>query len=177
LASIGTGGTAFHTVAYFTDVNIAPPIAAGAVSLMALCGALGNGLWGALAERMSARSLNVSTMLVAAASVGFLTQVSGTLGAYIFAVLFGANARGAAVLTQVLIARYYGRRSFGAISSILDPFHKGGLGVGALIAALAFDRFGNYRLVFVSFMISYLLSALLIYLARRPEPIRRAQLA
>jgi predicted MFS family arabinose efflux permease len=116
-------------------------------------------------------------MLVAAATVGFLTQVSGPLGAYVFAVLFGANARGAAVLTQVLIARYYGRRSFGAISSILDPFHKGGLGVGALIAALAFDRFGNYRLVFGSFMISYLLAALLIYLARRPEPIRRAQLA
>ncbi len=33
LAAIGTGGTAFHTAAYFTDVKIAPPIAAGAVSL------------------------------------------------------------------------------------------------------------------------------------------------
>jgi predicted MFS family arabinose efflux permease len=135
---------------------------------MALCGALGNGLWGALAQRLSARSLNVSTMLVAAASVGFLTQVGGLLGAYVFAVLFGASARGAAVLTQVLIARYYGRRSFGAISSILDPFHKGGLGLGALFAGIAFDYFGDYGAVFSLFIVSYLVSALLIFLTRKP---------
>jgi MFS family permease len=169
LASVGTGGTAFHTAAYFTDVNIAPSVAAGAVSVMALCGALGNGLWGALAERVSARALNVSTMVLAAGAVALLTQVNTAPGAYVFAALFGANARGAAVLTQVLIARYYGRRAFGAISSVLDPFHKGGLGIGALVAALAFDRFGDYGAIFITFMIAYLLSALLIYLARKPE--------
>jgi MFS family permease len=47
LASLGTGGIAFHTVAYFTDNQIAPGIAAGALSVMALSGAMGNGLWGA----------------------------------------------------------------------------------------------------------------------------------
>ena len=168
LASVGTGGTAFHTAAYFTDVKIAPAIAAGAVSLMALCGAFGNGLWGALAERVSARGLNVVTMLAAAVTVAFLTQVDGPAGAFIFAILFGANARGAAVLGQILIARYYGRRAFGAISSVLDPFHKGGLGLGALLAGVAFDYFGNYRLIFLCFMGSYLCSALLVFLARRP---------
>jgi MFS family permease len=38
LASLGTGGIAFHTVAYFTDNTIAPGIAAGALSVMALAG-------------------------------------------------------------------------------------------------------------------------------------------
>ena len=57
LAAIGTGGVAFHTAAYFTDARIAPTIAAGAVSLMALSGAFGNGLWGALAERSSSAPL------------------------------------------------------------------------------------------------------------------------
>jgi MFS family permease len=169
LASIGTGGTAFHTAAYFTDVRIAPAIAAGAVSLMALCGAFGSGLWGALAERVSARGLNVMTMVVAAGSVAFLTQVDGAIAAFIFAILFGVNARGAAVLGQILIARYYGRRAFGAISSVLDPFHKGGLGVGALLAGAAFDYFGNYRLILFCFAGSYLCSALLVFLARRPN--------
>jgi OFA family oxalate/formate antiporter-like MFS transporter len=153
-------------------VKIAPAIAAGAVSVMALCGAFGNGLWGALAERVSARGLNVMTMLLAAVTVAFLTQVDGPVGAFIFAILFGANARGAAVLGQILIARYYGRRAFGAISSVLDPFHKGGLGLGALVAGVAFDYFGNYRLIFLCFMGSYLCSALLVFLARPPT--RRA---
>jgi MFS family permease len=168
LASIGTGGIAFHTVAYFTDRSIAPGVAAGALSLMALSGAMGNGLWGALAERMQPRRLSVTTMLIAAGAVALLTQVREPLTAYIFAVLFGLNARGAAVLTQILLARYFGRRSYGAISSVLDPFHKGGLGLGALFAGVAFDFTGNYQTIFLIFMGSYVLSALLVFLARRP---------
>jgi MFS family permease len=170
LASVGTGGIAFHTVAYFTDRSIAPAAAAGALSVMALSGAMGNGLWGALAERMQPRRLNVTTMIIAAGAVALLTQVREPLTAYVFAVLFGLNARGAAVLTQILLARYFGRRSYGAISSVLDPFHKGGLGLGALLAGLAFDFTGNYRTIFFIFMGSYLLSALLIFLVRRPAP-------
>ena len=169
LAAIGTGGVAFHSAAYFTDVRIAPTIAAGAVSVMALSGAFGNGLWGALAERLHPRRLSVATMIVSAASVGLLMQVSTAGAAYLFALLFGLNARGAGVLMQILIARYFGRGSFGAISSVLDPFHKGGLGLGALLAGIVFDYAGSYQPVFMSFLLSYLLSALLIFLARRPR--------
>lgn len=168
LASLGTGGIAFHTVAYFTDNRIAPGIAAGALSVMALSGAMGNGLWGALAERMHPRRLNIATMLISAGAVALLIQVNGALTAYIFAFLFGVNARGAAVLTQILLARYFGRRSYGAISSVLDPFHKSGLGLGALFAGVVFEFAGNYQIIFAIFLANYLLSALLIFLARRP---------
>ncbi len=168
LAALGTGGIAFHMVAYFTDNKIAPGIAAGALSVMALSGAMGNGLWGALAERIQPRPLYVATMLVSACAVALLTQVSGPIAAYIFAVLFGLNARGAGVLAQILLARYFGRRSYGAISSILDPFHKGGLGLGAFFAGLVFDFTGNYKAIFAIFLANYLVSALLIFLARRP---------
>jgi predicted MFS family arabinose efflux permease len=156
--------------AYMTDSTIGATLAASVVSVMALSGALGNGIWGALAERFHPRHLNVTTMLLAAASVALLMQVRSTLTAYLFALLFGVNARGAAVLTQVLIARYFGRRSFGAISSVLDPFHKGGLGLGALFAGIAFDHSGDYRAIFTIFILSYLVSALLIFLAHRPVP-------
>lgn len=168
LASIGTGGVAFHMAAYLTDGTVAPAVAASVVSVMALSGAFGNGIWGALAERFHPRRLNVATMLVAAGSVALLMQVRSTATAYLFALLFGINARGAAVLTQVLVARYFGRRSFGAISSILDPFHKGGLGLGALFAGIAFDRSGDYRDIFTIFLVSYILAALMIFMARQP---------
>jgi MFS family permease len=170
LSAIGTGGVAFHLAAYMTDGAIAPALAASVVSMMALAGAFGNGIWGALAERFHPRQLNVAAMLVAAASVALLMQVRGGGTAYLFALLFGIHARGAAVLTQVLVARYFGRRSFGAISSILDPFHKGGLGLGALFAGLAFDFFGHYRVIFTIFLLSYVVSAFLIFLARKPVP-------
>jgi MFS family permease len=170
LASLGTGGIAFHTVAYFTDVKIAPAAAAAALSVMALSGAFGNGIWGALAERLSPRSLSVTATVLSAASVALLMQVDSPLMAYLFGVLFGINARGGtAVLTQILLAHYFGRRSFGAISGVLEPFHKGGLGAGALIAGVAFDWSGNYRAVFMFFLASYLLSALLVFFAREPK--------
>ncbi|MGZ9271056.1 MAG: MFS transporter [Candidatus Binatia bacterium] len=169
LASLGTGGIAFHTVAYFTDVQVPPAVAAGAVSVMALSGALGNGIWGALAERLSPRSLSVTTTALSAASVALLMHVNTPLTAYLFGVLFGISARGGtAVLTQIMLAHYFGRRSFGAISGVLEPFHKGGLGVGALVAGVAFDWSGNYRAALLFFLTSYLLSALLVFFARRP---------
>ena len=168
LSAIGTGGVAFHMAAYMTDGAFAPAFAASVVSVMALSGALGNGVWGALAERFHPRRLNVAAMLVAAVSVALLMQVRSAPTAYLFALLFGINARGAAVLTQVLVARYFGRASFGAISSILDPFHKGGLGLGALFAAIAFDYYGSYRTIFMIFLCSYVVSAVFIFLARKP---------
>ncbi len=170
LASLGTGGIAFHTVAYFTDVKLSPAVAAGALSVMALSGAFGNGIWGALAERLSPRSLSVTTTVLSAASVALLMQVDSPLTAYLFGVLFGISARGGtAVLTQILLAHYFGRRSFGAISGVLEPFHKGGLGIGALVAGIGFDWSGDYRKVLWVFFATYLLSALLVFFARRPE--------
>jgi MFS family permease len=172
LGSLGTGGIAFHMVAYLTDAAIPAPVAAGALSLMALSGAFGNGIFGALAERIQPRKLSVMTQLLSAAAVALLMQVTGPLAAYVFAVLFGINARGAAVLMPVLTARYFGRRSYGAISSILEPFHKGGLGIGALLAGSAFDLAGDYRLIFAIFLCSYLFSAACVFLARAPSPVR-----
>ncbi|HEY2917378.1 MAG TPA: hypothetical protein VGK77_00145, partial [Candidatus Binatia bacterium] len=109
-------------------------------------------------------------------TVASLTQVVAPISAFIFALLFGLNARGAAVLTQILIARYFGRRFFGAISSVLDPFHKGGLGLGALFAGIAFDHTGNYQIIFRIFFACYVISALLIFLLRRPERTRSIEI-
>lgn len=168
-SSISTGGVAFHMVAYLTDRSIPPTLAVGALSLMALTGAFGSGLWGTLAEKYHPRGLAVFTMCLSAVSVALLTQVSIVPMAFVVAVLFGVSARGGFVLMHVLIAHYYGRRSFGAISSVLEPFHKGGLGVGALIAGLGFDFTGNYQLVFWLFVGNYLGTAAVTFLAKQPQ--------
>jgi sugar phosphate permease len=167
-ASIGTGGIAFHMAAHLTDVDLSPTVAASVVSLMALSGAFGNGLWGTLAERISPRALSVVTMLLAAAAVALLVSTRSPLMAYMFGLLFGVNARGSAILIQILLSRYYGRRSFGAISSVIDPFHKGGLGLGPLLAGMVYDRTGSYATIFFAFLVCYCISAALIFFARQP---------
>jgi MFS family permease len=166
--SISTGGIAFHMVAYFTDVKIQPAVAVGALSVMALTGAFGSGLWGALAEKIHPRALGVTAMLLSAAAVALLTQTRVAPSAFIFAIVFGLSARGGFVLIHILLAHYFGRRSFGAITSTLEPFHKGGLGVGALLAGMAFDFSGSYQMVFLLFFANYLIAATLTWLARQP---------
>ena len=168
LSSISTGGIAFHMVAYFTDMKIQPAIAVGALSVMALTGAFGSGLWGTLAEKIHPRRLGVTTMLLAAAAVALLTQVQLAPMAFIVSILFGLSARGGFVLIHILLARYFGRRSFGAITGVLEPFHKGGLGLGALLAGMAFDFSGSYQIVFLFFLGNYLFSAVLTLFARQP---------
>ncbi len=169
LASVGTGGIAFHMAAHLTDVEMSAAVAASVVSLMALAGAFGNGLWGAWAERIQPRSLSIAAMLLAALAVVLLINARSSLMAYGFGLLFGISARGSGILIQILLARYYGRRSFGAISSVLDPFHKGGLGLGPLVAGIAFDWTGSYLAIFSFFLGCYCLSAALIFFARQPS--------
>jgi len=71
--------------------------------------------------------------------------------------------------TQVLGAGDDGRRSFGAISSVLDPFNQSGLGLGAPCAGIAFDHAGDCQTNFTFFFASYVVSAVLIFLVRRPQ--------
>jgi MFS family permease len=167
-SSISTGGIAFHMVAYFTDVTIQPAVAVAALSVMALTGAFGSGLWGTLAERFHPRTLCVTTMLLSAAAVVLLIQTRVAPTAFVFSILFGLTARGGFVLMHILLAHYFGRRSFGAITSTLEPFHKGGLGVGALLAGMAFDLSGSYQIVFLLFFGNYLIAAMLTLVVRQP---------
>lgn len=166
---IASGGIAFHLVAYLTDVGIAPALAAGALSLFALSGAFGNLFWSWAGERVELRWLSTTVMLLSGAAVALLIPARTPPMAYLVAALFGVTARGGSVFPQIMLARYFGRRSFGTISGFVDPFIKAGLGLGPLIAAAVFDRTGSYRGIFLIFIGMFLVAAFLIYLARRPE--------
>lgn len=169
LSVIASGGIAFHLVAYLTDVGITAGLAAGALSLFALSGAFGTLLWGWVGERVELRWLSTTVMLLAGAAVILLIQARTPVLAYLVAALFGVTARGESVFSQVMLARYFGRRSFGAISGFVEPFTKAGLGLGPLIAAAAFDLTGSYRGIFLIFIGMFVLAGCLVFLARRPE--------
>jgi len=162
-------GIGFHLVAYYTDVGIAAYYAVGAMSIYALTGAFGNALWGFLSETISERLLAMYIMLLTALAIFYLQGISGTTDAFLFAVFFGLTSRGEGTLVNVLVANYYGRRSFGTINGFIYPFNMLGLGFGPLMASFAFDMSGSYRGVFYLFMGLSLIAALLLWLARKPK--------
>lgn len=168
LASMATAGVAFNLVAYYTDLGIDPSLAAGAISVFALSGAVGSGLWAFLAESISPRHLGIGLLLVGGAALLLLLLVDAAFLAYAFAGIYGLTARGQGTLTPILMANYFGRRAFGSIMGFADPFLRIGLGLGPFVGAAAFDLTGTYQGIFLLFTAAFTLSAVLIFLARAP---------
>ncbi len=169
VASIVSSGVGFHLVAYYTDIGIVPSIAVGAMSVYALTGAVGNVIWGFLSEKLSERLLASGVMVLMAATLLYLKSVTTLVGVFSFAVLFGLAARGEATLINIILAQYYGRSSYGAISGFVLPFHMVGLGFGPLVSSVSFDLTGSYQALFNIFIAISMIAAALIWLAKRPN--------
>jgi MFS family permease len=110
----------------------------------------------------------VGAMLSATGIILYLLTVNSLLSAYIFSVLWGIFQSSLEVLVYMLLAGYFGRASYGAIAGALRPFEAGGL--GQLLGPVIYDMTGSYTGLIVASVGFYLLGALLILLARPPEP-------
>ena len=170
-ASIGVlanGAVSFHQVAYFTDQGLDTKRAALALSVFALMGAVSSGAWGLLVEHFSERYMAVIAMAIAGLCMVFVQFVDTTGEAIVFSAFFGISARGESSLIQMMIAQYYGRNSYGSISSLLTPFQMIGLGFGPLIASVFYDVVGSYDMLFLGLAGVYAATMVLLWFARKP---------
>lgn len=166
LSVIAGGAVSFHLVAFLTDGDLDPLVATGALSVFAFSGAMASGVWGYLAERVAPAHLFVACLLVAAGAMALLLQQPTPLLAYAFAFIFGLTARGEDTLVQIMVADYFGRRSFGTISGFTNAITRAGLGLGPFLAATMFDLTGGYGAVFTIFAVTFVLAAGLIVIVR-----------
>jgi len=74
----------------------------------------------------------------------------------------------------MMLAQYYGRESYGTLLGIFSPFQTAALGLGPSLASILRSVSGSYDLLYVSMVGAYLVSALLLYLARAPSRPRAA---
>jgi MFS family permease len=169
LGITANGAIGFHLISYFTDRGLSATMAVTALSIYALAGATANGLLGLLMERVSERILAPSTMLAASLLCAFLLTVSNGAGAIVFAILFGLAARGQSSLVMLIVAKYFGRQHFGAISGFIGPFQMVGLGLGPLWASILFDQSNSYTQAFTVVTLGFALSAALLWLAKKPR--------
>ncbi len=165
---LANGAVSFHQVAYFTDQGLDTKRAAIALSVFALMGAVSSGMWGFLVERFSERYMAVIAMAVAGLSMIYVQFADTTAEAIIFSAVFGISARGESSLIQMMIAQYYGRNSYGTISSLLSPFQMIGLGFGPLIASVFYDIVGSYDMLFLGLGGVYAVTVVLIWFAKKP---------
>jgi predicted MFS family arabinose efflux permease len=169
LAILGSSSLGFHQAAYYTDLGLRAAFATAGITAFGLAGAVSNTMWGFLSERFPERNLAILVFLLTAVVTVMLMNVQTEAMALLVSGLLGLVSRGEGTLFNILLARYFGRRSFGAITGFMSPFNMIGLGFGPLIAALAFDRTGSYLGVFTFYIFLFLIAALLVFLARPPQ--------
>lgn len=163
-------GVGFHLVAYCTDVGIDTTVAVGAMSVYAMTGAISSVFWGVLSERLPERLLAAAIMILTAAAILFLQSVTTPTAAFLFAVLFGLTSRGEGALVNIILAQYYGRRSYGTISGFVFPFNMVGLGFGPLISSISFDLSGSYHSVLNVYIAVSIAASVLFWFAKKPRP-------
>lgn len=166
------GAIGFHLIAYLTDKGLSPTLAVTALSVYAISGALANGLWGIMLERFPERLLAAGSMAVASLLCFALISVTNGIGAMAFAVLFGLAARAQSAIVMLIVAKYFGRQNFGAISGFVAPFQMMGLGFGPLWASVIFDSTGSYTYALLLVTLGFAMSAILLWNAKRPKDVQ-----
>ena len=176
IQTMASGGIAFLMPSYFQDTGMSTQVAATGASAFLLGGAASATLWGFLTERYDERTL----VVIATATAMFLALggrfVSEPIGALVFAALYGATTRGEGALVMMMLAAYYGRRSYGTISGFANTFTLMGLGLGPFIYSRILDNNGSqYAAVFYLSTALLAVATVLMWSAKRPirnpEPI------
>jgi MFS family permease len=178
IGRLAGGAVSFHLVAYYTDKGLSTGVAATAISLYALFGAIASLIWGFLIERLPEKGLLIGASAISGVSLLFMLPTDAVAPALVLAATFGLAGRGEGPLMSSILAQYYGRDSYGRILGMLSPFNMAALGLGPLVASLSFDFAGSYTIAFALFGAAYVLGAALLMLVRTPQlPPRDGDLA
>ena len=170
--SLSSTGVGFHQLSYYVEQGISSGTAAAVVSTFAFGITFGGVVWGALADRVSARILIGIQYGLSAVLQLLLLGADTPREAFAISFSFGFLVGGALSLPTLLLASYYGRAHLGAIAGILQMTRGVSLGSGPLVAAVVYDATGGYARAFIGFAVLCAISVVMMVFARRPT--RRA---
>ncbi|MCI0790532.1 MAG: MFS transporter [Chloroflexi bacterium] len=176
LVTLTSGTINFQIVPYLRDSGASVAVAAAGLSLSSLLGSLGNPLWGHLSDRFSPRRMVLGLLSLTVFAVALFLVIPNSNLAFAAIVFYGTVAGGLNILGNMMIAQYFGRASFGAITGLVGPFQTGALGLGPTLGALIFAYTGGYTWLFAYGVVAYI-GALICMMAARPPKLPRRAIA
>lgn len=148
---LAVNATNLHITASFQDKGLSQQTAVNALTVYLVVAALSVFGWGLAMERVHTRYLAVISAALFSVSMGLATVASSFAMAALFSVVFG-NALGVwTVVSRMLFANYFGRRSFGAIRGFAAPIMAGVSMIGPVFAGRIWDLTGSYDAAFATF--------------------------
>ena len=168
LATTAHTSIGFSLVPYLSQAaSISNTQAAGVLSISTAL-VLSNLGWGWVAGKVGPRVCIFASTILAIVLIIYLFTVQSIFDAYLFGILWGLGTSATEVLISILLARYYGRNSYGSIAGAMRPFEAAGLGIGSILGGLIYDLTGSYEGLFYESIVASALALVLITLAKAP---------
>ncbi len=167
-STLATSSLVFSLVPYLSGADgISKAQAAGVLSLGTFLAITTLG-WGWLADRITPRR-SLAVAVVACGTTSLYLMVVNTLPmALIFTMVFGVFSGALTPLENMVLAHYYGRNSFGAISGLYTLFKVIMLGLGPTLASVFIEVVKSYDLLYMTVAGLYFTAGMFIFLAARP---------
>ena len=148
---LAVNATNLHITASFQDKGIPASLAITATTTYLAIAALSVFGWGLVMERVHTRYLAliaVSQYFVAM----MLATIADTFGvALLFALAYGSALGVWTVVSRMLFANYFGRRSFGTIRGFAAPIMSSVSMIGPIFGGFVRDTTGSYDVAFYTF--------------------------
>jgi MFS family permease len=164
-------GPIFHMVSYAMLCGVPAMAAVTIYSVEGLAGLGGRLLLGVLADRLGAKPVLVTGLLVQALSIATYLFVGRLVEFYLLAVVFGTAYGGVMPLYAVLAREYFGQRVMGTVFGAATMTSSLGMAFGPLAGGWIFDTFTSYSWLYIGSM-GVALGAVAVAFAFPPLPSR-----
>jgi MFS family permease len=169
LGMLGVQGYQVHWIPYLREQDFSPAASASAVFLYGIFTVVARFVWGYLSSRYQARFVLSAQAVAAGAGIAFFMVVPNTPLLMIWGVYQGLTLAAFFQLHALMAANYFGRAHVGAIRGAMFPIAVSFNSISPLLLGYMRDAFGSYTLAFGLLVVTWGLSAALIFMAKPPH--------
>ncbi len=148
---LAVNATNLHITAHLQDKGLSQNQAATALTVYLGVAMLSVFGWGLLMERVHTRYLALTAVMLYFTAMVLAVAVNSFPTAVAFSLVFGSALGVWTVVSRMMFANYFGRRSFGTIRGFAAPIMAGVSMVGPIFAGRVWDVTGSYNLSFTIF--------------------------
>jgi MFS family permease len=142
-------GPIFHMMSYAQFCGLSTMTAVSVYSVEGLAGLGGRLLLGVAADRLGAKRIVVTGLIVQALAIATYAAIRRSGEFYLLAVVFGTAYGGVMPLYAVLAREYFGQRNMGAVFGAATMLSCIGMASGPLVGGWIFDTWHTYRWLYL----------------------------
>jgi OFA family oxalate/formate antiporter-like MFS transporter len=164
-----TGAATLHAIPLVEDMGYSQATAAavlGSMGMVSIVGRIGGGL---LNDALGTKPVAVGSVCLLAISCLVLAYAQNLWHVMLFVALYAPSYGCSAATMPAIKGDYFGRKNYGSILGLSGMVQMTGAMLGPVVAAMAFDATGSYRVAFLSFAVLLIISAALFMSLGRPR--------